>query len=176
MSYYLGATIVYLLVQVVVLWFSHCVMTFWNIKFPFHASTHKHTNTIKYIHATVLVMGLVIPGVPVAAAFATGGFVLTSFPPITCTVRDRDALFYSIILPVCIVVASGVSLLVLVLDEIFKVSVEVALIRLSRFLNLDVQLVFVCIAMNMSSTTYRSRTEHELLRQRSSLSSATLSS
>ncbi len=97
-------------------------MVFWTIKFPFHYRSYQNDRKIKYIHVTVLVLGLVLPGVPVGATIAAGEYVLTRFPPIVCLADNEDASFYSLILPISILVAAGTSLLIVVFYEILKVS------------------------------------------------------
>ena len=66
-------------------------------------------------------MGIVLPVVPVVIMFETGGFSLSKFPPILCLAAEADAIFYSLILPIIILVQCGISLLILIFWIIHKV-------------------------------------------------------
>ena len=95
-----GIVIFYGLFQLAVWWFCHVVSLFWGIQFPFHARSFKTTGRIKYIHITMVIVGLVLPTLPVIVTFTAGnpstrGFGLTRFPPILCTSLQRDPTFYS---------------------------------------------------------------------------------
>ncbi len=102
-------------------WFCHCVMVFWSIGFPFHYRSYQNTHRIRYIHVAVILAGLILPGVPVGVTFATGEYTLTRFPPIVGLADNKDAPFYSFVLPVSILIAAGVSLLIMVFHEVLKV-------------------------------------------------------
>ena len=89
----------------------------------------KHLNAsgkIKYIHITMVLLGLVLPCVPVAVAFGTGGFSLRDivFPPIICFGRDRGATVYSHSIVDSIIIATGVSLLILVFYKFIKIKIH----------------------------------------------------
>ena len=47
-----------------------------------------------------------------AVGFGTGGYTVPRFPPITCLAMNPDAAFYSLILPVTVFVAAGISLVI----------------------------------------------------------------
>ena len=123
-----GIVIYYALFQLAVWWFCHVVSLFWKIRFPFHARSFETTHRIKYIHIAMVIVGLVLPTLPVIVAFTTGtpttrGFGMTRFPPILCTGLQRDATFYSLVLPINIALAIGVPLLIIIFWIIHKVHV-----------------------------------------------------
>ena len=68
-----------------------------------------------------MVVALLLPGMPVVVAFTTGGYVFAGEPHLVCLGRNRDATFYSLILPTSVIVAVGVSLLIIILWMIMKV-------------------------------------------------------
>jgi len=74
----------------------------------------------KYVYSTMILLGLILPCVPVAVAFGTGGFfaVNANFP---CFPRDRRATVYSFVLAESILIATGISLLIIVFRKIIKV-------------------------------------------------------
>ena len=115
-----GIAFYYGLFQLSVWWF------FWKIKFPFHARSFEASHRTKYVHITMVAVGLVLPALPVIVTFTTGdpsGFGLTRFPPILCTGLQRDSTFYSLVLPVNILVAIGIPLLIIIFWIIHKVMI-----------------------------------------------------
>ena len=116
----------YGLFQLAVWWFLHVVSLFWKIRFPFHARSFETAHRLKYIHITMVIVGLVLPTLPVIVAFTAGnpstrGFGLTRFPPILCTSLQRDSTFYSLVLPINLLIAIGVPLLIIIFWIIHKV-------------------------------------------------------
>jgi len=118
-----GIVFYYGIFQLAVWWFCHVVSLFWKIRFPFHARSFETAHRIKYIHITMVIVGLVLPTLPVIVAFTAGnpstrGFRLTRF---LCTSWQRDPTFYSLVLPINIVLAIGVPLLIILFWIIHKV-------------------------------------------------------
>ena len=112
--------------QVAVWWFCHEISIFWGICFPFHSRSFEKAHRTKYIHITMVTVGLVLPALPVIVTFTTGdpsGFGLTRFPPIVCTGLQRNATFYSLVLPINILMAIGIPLLVIIFWIIQKVCI-----------------------------------------------------
>ena len=121
-----GIVFFYGLFQLAVWWFCHVVSLFWGIQFPFRARSFKTTGRIKYIHIAMVIVGLVLPTLPVIVTFTAGnpstrGFGLMRFPPILCTSWQRDPTFYSLVLPINILLAIGVPLVIIVFWTIHKV-------------------------------------------------------
>ena len=119
-----GIVLYYGLFQVAVWWFCHEISIFWGLRFPFHARSFEKAHRTKYIHITMVIVGLVLPALPVIVTFTTGdpsGFGLTRFPPILCTGLQRNATFYSLVLPINILMAIGIPLLVIIFWIIHKV-------------------------------------------------------
>jgi len=74
----------------------------------------------------MVIVGLVLPTLPVLVTFTAGspstrGFGLTRFPPILCTSLQRDSTFYSLVLPINLLIAIGVPLLIIIFWIIHKV-------------------------------------------------------
>ena len=89
---------------------------------PFQAHRFEVMNKTKYIHLTVILLGLFLPLIPVVVSFATGGFDFVRFPPIVCTAASRTATFYSLVSPTAIAAATGLMLLVLIFWTTSKVN------------------------------------------------------
>ena len=121
-----GTVLYYGLFQLAMWWFCHEVSLFWKIKFPFHARSFETTHRIKYVHITMVIVGLVLPALPVVVTFAAAardsrGFGLIRFPPILCSGLQSDATFYSFVLPINILLAIGIPLLIIIFWIIHKV-------------------------------------------------------
>lgn len=132
----------YTLVQLAVWWLFHTTTLFWKIRFPFHARSFEASHKIKYIHIGCVIAGVVLPLVPIltsmadfavdlesnpsrnVSSFISGGlgYGQTRFPPILCTGSDRNAVYYSVVLPIDMILAVGCSLLVIIFWIVHKVS------------------------------------------------------
>jgi len=96
------------------------VAVFWAVVFPFHKRKLDAAGKAKYIYFTMILLGLILPCVPVAVGFGTGGFVAihANFP---CTGRDSRAIVYSFVLAQSVIIATGISLLIIVFRKLIKV-------------------------------------------------------
>ena len=122
--FFAGIVFYYGLFQLAVWWFCHEISLFWKIKFPFHARSFETAHRMKYVHITMVTVGLILPALPVIVTFTTGdpsGFGLTRFPPILCTGLEKDSTFYSLVLPINILMATGIPLLIIIFWIIHKV-------------------------------------------------------
>ena len=90
---------------------------FWKVKFPFHA---KAFNNVKFVHIMVVVAALLLPVAPVISAFVTGGFTIGHFPPLLCVAKNGNAVYFTLILPISLIVAIGTTLLIIILATILK--------------------------------------------------------
>ena len=82
--------------------------------FPHHFRNLGAMHRLKYIHIIEVVIGLIVPIIPVVVILETDGYGLPRFPPFTCTPIDPDATYYSLILPSSVFLAVGISLMILV--------------------------------------------------------------
>ena len=114
----------YGLFQLAVWWFCHEISLFWGIRFPFHARSFETARHTKYVHISMVAVGLVLPALPVIVTFTTGDpsrFGLTSFPPILCSALQRNFTLYSLVLPLNVIMAIGIPLLIIIFWIIHKV-------------------------------------------------------
>ena len=132
---------VYILMQLTVFWITHTGILFWKVCFPFHARRILGLpETVRRIHAACFIAGLLIPLVPIVTSmiefgvdlpsatnvtFLSGGmgFGQIRFPAILCTPTNSDVVFYSFVLPVDVIFATGCSLLTIVFWNIYKVRI-----------------------------------------------------
>lgn len=120
--HFAGGVLHYILVQSVLWWIFHVLAVFWKIYYPIHSRSFDLTHRTKYIHATCLILGLVLPVIPLTVIFVNGGFIITRFPPFACVGKDADSTFYSALLPIIILYGVGTNLLVFILWKIMRVS------------------------------------------------------
>ena len=112
-----GSVYCYALLQQAIWWICHVAALFWKVKFPFHA---KAFNSVKFVHIMVVVVALLLPVTPVISAFVTGGFTMSSFPPLLCVTKNSNAVYFTLILPISLIAAIGTTLLILILATILK--------------------------------------------------------
>ena len=128
-SYFIGIVFYYGVFQVAVWWFCHVVSLFWWIQFPFHARSFKSAHRVKFIHISMVIVGLILPALPVIVAFTAGepsrcGFGLSTFPPTNCdSKQSAPVTFYSLVLPVNLILVTGIPLLVITFWIIHKVNI-----------------------------------------------------
>lgn len=135
MLFYVGAVFYYCLFQLAMFWFCHLLALFWKTNFPFHSRSFQKSHRMKYLHITSVAIGILVPLAPVVvtmAQFSHGkssaeavkgglGFGITRFPPLLCTGRDGDTIFYSLIVPIDVIVMIGMAFLVSLFWIVHKV-------------------------------------------------------
>ena len=116
-------------------WLCHIFTLFWGLRFPFQARAFQKAHRTKYIHIAGVLIGVFVPFLPVAATmiqFSHGkssseavrgglGFGITRFPPILCVGKDKDTTFYSLILPLSLLMMVGITFVVFIFWIIHKV-------------------------------------------------------
>ena len=111
----------YTMWQTALWWFFHISAMFCEIKFPLRAHSFKASGRMKYVHIGLVIAGILIPVIPVTVIASVAGFVPGPFPPILCYSASTNAIFYGIVFPLCVLVATGISLLVCIVWLIIKV-------------------------------------------------------
>ena len=89
--------------------------------FPIQSKVYETARRTKYIQIVMVVLGLLLPLIPAITGEVIGGYTITRFPPILCTGSDADATFYSLLLPIIIIIGTGTSLLVIMFWKIHMV-------------------------------------------------------
>ena len=77
---------------------------------------------MKYVHIGMVTAGILIPVIPVTVIASVAGFVSAPFPPFYCFSASATALFYGYVLPLCTLIAIGISLIVGMTWRILKVN------------------------------------------------------
>ena len=75
----------------------------------------------------MVTVGLVLPTLPMIVTFTAGdpsirGFGLTSFPPTNCDSLQMDPIFYSLVLPINLILVTGIPMLIIMFWIIHKVN------------------------------------------------------
>ena len=115
-----GIVGVYLLLHITLLVTFHAVGLSWGIIFPFHYRKFKADGRIKYIHATTIVLGLVLPAIP-ALLHLIEGYTIGIDLRSSCNGRNKKINYSLIILPISILGAVTASVFAILLWKIFKV-------------------------------------------------------
>ena len=114
---------------------------------------------VKYIHITCVIVGILIPLLPIITSmakfaadirkqnekftsqikndlFLSGGlgFATSRFPPILCTGRDQDVIFYTVVLPIGIILASGCTILINIFWSVHKVSLLIINVKINSMI------------------------------------------
>ena len=118
MASIIGSVYYYTILQLSIWWICHVTTIFYQIKFPFHS---KQLKKQRMIHILVVLLAVVLPTIPVIVSFTTGGFVISNYPPLVCISKSSDAAYYTLALPISIIIAMGASLLFLLLLAVIKV-------------------------------------------------------
>ena len=106
-------------VQMCLWWFFHILIMFWGIKFPFHAKSFADSGRMKYVHIAMVLIALTVPFAGVGSIFKT--LSLTLYPAFFICMPGSDERFYSLSLPVSVLIAGGLSLLVIIFLEFITV-------------------------------------------------------
>lgn len=118
-----GIVAVYLFLEITLLVTFHAVGLSWGIIFPFHYRRFKATGRIKYIHASTVVLGLVLPAIP-ALLHLIHGYTIGIDVHSTCIGRNESITYFFVILPMSILMAVSASAFVILLWKIFKVTLS----------------------------------------------------
>ena len=113
-----GQMVYYTLLVIAAFLICHIVIIFWGIVFPFHAKSFERRGYFRYIHIIMVVIAITLPWASLGTFFGTGGMTIAQFPPFLCAAKNSDANFYALILPECIINATGISLITIILSII----------------------------------------------------------
>ena len=112
-----GGVFVYLVGQVELWWLFHTATLMWGVVWPLKYNYYKEYYT-KYIHAGALLLGLVLPAIPVLVAIWRKGFRLSFLTHYDCILADVNIAFYGVVVPSDILLTAGVIMLIVILRNI----------------------------------------------------------
>ena len=144
---FLGMMFTYVISQLPLWWLFHTTTIFWKIVFPLHARSFFISGKIKVVHILCVTIGILLPifsiiisitkfGVDLqdeyensTASFRNNlflsrgtGYILSRFPPLLCYGSDLDVNFYTIVLPIEVILAVGCTMMIIVLWTVHRVS------------------------------------------------------
>ena len=156
-----GILFTYVLCQLALWWLFHTVSLFWKVIFPFHARSFDVSGKVKYIHIICVIVGILLPLLPIITSmakfamdirkqnenstsqikndlFLSGGlgFRSSRFPAILCSGRDADVIFYSVVLPIDIILASGCTMLISLLLSVHRVSLLIINVQMNGIISI----------------------------------------
>ena len=94
-------------------------MLFYKVAFPFESRLTEFYS--KRFNLGVVLAALTLPCIPIIVAFSTGGFLSIGYPQLVCVIKNSNAEHYSFTLPSSLIIATGISLLVVIATIIIKV-------------------------------------------------------
>ena len=119
------------LLSVLVVWVSHSATIFWGVKYPFSYRRIQKTKYTKLIHIAVLVISLTLPWIPGVIVISNNGYVIPTFPPYhSCFPYNRDHVLFTFIMPVCVVLCVGDTLVILIMWNLCKNKRQVSCLHL----------------------------------------------
>ena len=132
---------VYSTLAAAIWWFMLTISLFWKLWFPFNARRRESKHQIKYIHISCILIGILVPFIPIIAlmsnysiqlksnpsntTFVSGGlgFASVRSPPVPCNGNSKEVIFYTNILPADIMLAVGITLIILIFWLVHKVCI-----------------------------------------------------
>ena len=127
---YVGITLYYIVMQLLLWWLWHTIAVFWAVTWPFHARKFNSSRKNRYLHFTFVLASLILPVVPVLIViFASRNnylkapsFTITRVPTFVCTGTNIHTNFWAVLFPMSLLLAIGATLLVFILRIVIKVN------------------------------------------------------
>lgn len=115
-----AAAWIYFSSQVGLWWIFHLSLVFCAVFWPYKYQYWKRSGYFKYIHIVMVIVGLLLPVVPVIICYTVEGYVQYMLVRPECVARNSQAAFHSHVVPLIVVVATGFFLLVLIFWKFFS--------------------------------------------------------
>ena len=124
-----GTVFYYVVMQLLLWWLWHTLAVFWAVAWPFHAKKFNISRNTKYIHIGFVLASLLLPVAPVLIilfistrpTLQLAGYTVTRSPPIVCAGHDITVNFWAFIFPISLLLAIGVTMLVLIMRIVIRV-------------------------------------------------------
>ena len=128
------------MIQIDILWLCHVSVIFVKTQFPFYF--RGIGEKIRAIHLTVILLAVLLPCIPVIAAFSTGGYSTALYPQAVCFIKNPDAAYYSFAFMFSVIIAIGGPLLIINFITTIKVLCTSTLLVLNCVSVFNFQLKF----------------------------------
>ena len=110
----------FLILMTFLFWLEHIIHIWITIEFPHAAKKLKKRN--KYIHITTVLVVVAISLIGPVVAAAKFPYIVPRLPVLTCFPSNLNWIFYSLILPCSIILATASTFLVLLFKTTYKVN------------------------------------------------------
>ena len=149
----------YIVSQMILWWLFHTANLFWKVKFPFHARNFELSGKDKYIHITCIILGIILPLVPIITIMADSavdlqkqnenstsqyinnlfiseglGFGFDQIPAVFCAPTNRNATFYSVIMLIDIILGCGCTMLIIIFWSVHNVYVKRKKVQVTKYI------------------------------------------
>jgi len=108
-------------ILMMIFWMLNVVHIFLKIVFPF--VSRRIDEKLQLLHITEVVGSVILCSLAPIIYISTSQYKMTRFPPLLC-VPSIDVYFYTISIPLCIILTIGVNLLIITLWKIHKVCAQ----------------------------------------------------
>ena len=105
-------------------WLLHIIHMFIKIVFPLWCRKLDEKQTKITVHVVEAVGAFILCGLPPVAYISASKYSFGRFPPLIC-VPSKDVYFYTVCVPMCILIGTGVILTVIMFWMLHKVSTYV---------------------------------------------------
>ena len=125
-QYYLctiGVVIQFAMVSTFICWMVHILYIGVLVKFPFFGK--KLQKKSKQIHIATVLAAIFLASIGPVVTLAHVGYFTARFPVVTCLPRNMDVLFFSIALPLTVLIGLVTVILMFLFRELRKVSIYV---------------------------------------------------
>ena len=117
-----GVIYMYCLIQLELWEFFYCLILFWATVKPFHFGNFKTAGQLVYVHIAMVIIGIMLPFVPSFVGLSTGYSHGIRDVSTLCGSANPDADVYTVMLPISVLVASSVSMLIVIFRILLKVN------------------------------------------------------
>ena len=114
----LGASFLYTLLLLSLLWLFHSAILTWGVLRPYHYSSTRSSGKIKYVHISVVVITVMVPAIIVVALQFSGGYGHNIFRFPRCGPVNNQDIFYGFLIPLDVMIIIGFTLLLLTIWRI----------------------------------------------------------
>ena len=111
-----------MIVQITLWGTFHAVGLYWGVAFPFHFRRFKSEGRIKYVHVTTVIVVLLLPMIP-ALVPLVDGYAITLGPSDLCVGSNMDITYFTVILPISVLMATSSTILIILFWIVFKVKI-----------------------------------------------------
>lgn len=115
-----GVALQYIMLNMALWWIFHVSIIFWSIMFPIHHRTYSRHK--KLIHISLVIAGLLIPIPGTIAGLAKDGYGPNKFPPLLCSTKDSNIMYYSVLFPTNVIVVAGLTMIMTMLWKVYKLN------------------------------------------------------